>query len=184
MRERGNAKVLLLIVVAAVIVGAQGCQLFKAKPTPPASRLTPTIVGVVADVEFTSTAMIWNLTDGRTVVEELQAGGGPPTPGNLLLAQTTAPKIIAVLRPIGEGHPGCWDAEGLAMAVWDEDGSLLVGGVELPKAPGFHDDAISEVIDGRKVWTREANVVWSICVNVTGQVEWISSPYKANLSHT
>ena len=77
------------------------------------------------------------------------------------------------------------------MTIWDEGGSILMdngiaseAGVELSKAPGFHDDAISEIIDGRKVWTREANVVWKICVNVTGQVEWISSPYKANLSQT
>ena len=66
-------------MAAALIIGAQGCGLFKAKPTPPATWPTATIVGVAHDFELTPTATIYKLADGRTVAEvyaEKEVQGG------------------------------------------------------------------------------------------------------------
>lgn len=184
MGNRGSTRVLFLIVAVVVVVSVQGCRLFTANPTPPPSPLVPTIVGVVNDLELTPTATIFKLADGRTVAQVYADKDvvlhNSYAPGRLILARASEPKFIGFLRPMGEDYPGCWDADGEGQFVWDEGDSLLFSErLELPKAPGFHDDAISEVMDGRKVWSKEANRgVWKICANVSGQIEWISSPYR------
>ena len=185
MKGRGKGRVLLAVAIAGVAVCTQGCRLFTANPTPPPTPLIPTIIGVVEKQEITATEWVYTLTDGRTVTDEFADKGvelrSGYAAGNLLLARTSAPKFIDFLRPTGEAYPGCWDAWSAGGAqggiVWDEGASLLFSErLELPKSPTFHNDATTEVMDGRTVWKLEHNLGGSVCVNSAGQVEWVLNP--------
>ena len=184
MRDRGKVRVLLAVTLAGVAVCTQGCRLFTANPTPPPTPLIPTIIGVVDHRDITATSRVYTLTDGRTVPDAFAdqdvQRGGPDDPGDLLLARTSAPKFIDFLWPTGETYPGCWDPWRYAGAdefVWDEGDSLLFSaGLELPKSPTFHNDATTQIMAGRTVWSLAANLSGRICVNSAGQVEWVLNP--------
>ncbi len=186
MGDRGRVPVRLLVVAAVVLLSVQGCRLFKPNPTPPATPLIPTMVGVVDHMDITATARVYTLSDGRTLsdafADEAPVQGGAGNPGNLLLARTSGPRFIDFLSPMGDDNPGCWDPWYAGVEgdiVWGMGDSLLfISGLELTKAPAFHSNAITEDMDGRTTWSRGTNMGGKICVNRSGQVDWILNPVR------
>jgi hypothetical protein len=182
MRGRGKGRVLLALAVVGVALCTQGCRLFTANPTPPPTPLIPTIVGVVEKQEITATNLVYTLADGRSVTDAFNDKDlerrSAYQPGELLLARESAPRFIDFLQPMVGPTPGCWNPwGGEGNIVWDEGASLLfTERLELPKSPTFHNNATTEVMDGRTVWKLEHNLGGSVCVNSVGQVEWVLNP--------
>jgi hypothetical protein len=183
MRDRGSAR-LLLAAAGSIALAAAGCSGWDGPyPSPPATRLQPNFVGVIARVDV-SNGWLLTMTDGRTIVEpqgeeDTQLLGAAPEPGMLTLASTADPKFFDNLEPL-KSRLGCWDAwpdQSSWPIAWDLGDSILFsyGGIELAKAPGYWSSVPTEEIDGRQAWIATGQIAqpYTVCANSSGQIEWV-----------
>jgi hypothetical protein len=179
---RGRGRILVRAAgLACLGLWVAGCMLFAGYPAPPEERLIPTIAGVVASLTPDLESFV--LTDGRTLATgyghaDVAFHGFDPGPGNLVLARTTDPKFVWGVEPITDRDPGCWDpwtTEPRDPLVWDlGDSVLFPGGLQLTKAPAYHNYVPQEQIDGRTVWRYEpGDAEIGFCVGASGEVEWV-----------